>query len=111
MKNVSLKSPLSCNIVSKSLKLSSWCWFLSSVNSIYPLFSAHFGGEIASKDLDAIPKSPNSVGGLEGRQDRRLQTSTVFLTKNNTHLSAHSGSTVILACTVNEESKFEMVSP
>ena len=33
----------------------------------------------------------------------------VFATKNNTHVSAHSGSTVVLPCRVEKESKFEMV--
>ena len=34
----------------------------------------------------------------------------IFATKNNTKVLAHAGSTVVLPCTVAEESKFEMVS-
>ena len=34
----------------------------------------------------------------------------IFATKNNTQVAAHAGSTVILPCTVAEESKFETVS-
>lgn len=46
-----------------------------------------------------------------GDSDRLLSaTDSVFLSKNNTNFSAHSGSTVILPCSVQKESKFEMVS-
>ena len=34
----------------------------------------------------------------------------IFATKNKTKVLAHAGSTVVLPCTVAEESKFEMVS-
>ena len=33
----------------------------------------------------------------------------IFATKNNSKVAAHSGSTIVLPCTVTEESKFEMV--
>ena len=38
-----------------------------------------------------------------------MTESSVFLSKNNTQFAAHSGSTVILPCSVHKESKFEMV--
>ena len=86
------------------------------------LFSAthHFGAaEITRQtssssskgDLDDLEKNPTIAHG-GGRYRHRQQTmsmKTVFLTKNETRYSAHSGSTVILACTVDDESKFEMV--
>ena len=77
------------------------------------LFSAthHFGAaEISpsSKDLDDLEKNPAIAHG-GGYRQQTMSMKTVFLTKNETRYSAHSGSTVILACTVNDESKFEMV--
>ena len=85
------------------------------------LFSAthHFGGaaEITRQtsssskgDLDDLEKNPTIAHGGGGRyRQQTMSMKTVFLTKNETRYSAHSGSTVILACTVDDESKFEMV--
>lgn len=79
------------------------------------LFSAthrHFGAaemsQTSSKgDLDDLEKNPTIAH--RGRGGQTMSMKTVFLTKNETRYSAHSGSTVILACTVDDESKFEMV--
>ena len=80
------------------------------------LFSANLFGN----GIPALGGS-NDLKGLQEGQSHPIEVDlqdptskgsvlhSVFLTKNNTRLSAHAGSTVILACTVTEDSKFEMV--
>ena len=80
------------------------------------LFSANLFGngipaQAGTNDLKGLQEGqshPIEVD-LQDPTSRGSVLHSVFLTKNNTRLSAHAGSTVILACTVTEDSKFEMV--
>jgi hypothetical protein len=70
------------------------------------LFSAHNGEMSSSRLFD--DKSSSTMSEKTGR--REFLHNSVFASKNNSKLTAHTGSTVVLPCRVDKESKFEMVS-
>ncbi len=71
------------------------------------------GNELADTRGISSSADSSSEGGTSGSSgnsvNKHKNGNKIFLSKNNTVIKAHAGSTVVLPCMVNKDSKFEMV--
>jgi len=82
-----------------------------SANWSFPFLQQHAAAAAGPGDVHRQMSSPMSINGKILHQlVSDGQASMVFLTKNNTRVKAHTGSTVTLPCIIKKESKFEMIT-